>query len=73
MYRLFSIPKIDTSCFHPKNGNDDVERVNHAMAHMLAMGVDERQNDKEKHLRHVNFDYNVIAVIRSVVLRQVWL
>ena len=49
--------KIATSAYHP-NGNGGVERVNHTMAQMLAMVVNERQDDWDVHLPHVEFAYN---------------
>ena len=44
MYTLLDMRKIATSAYHP-NGNGGVERVNHTMAQMLAMVVNERQDD----------------------------
>ena len=49
--------KIATSAFHP-SGNGGVERVNHTMAQMLAMVVNDRQHDWDVHLLHVEFAYN---------------
>ena len=49
--------KIATSAYHP-NGNGGIERVNHTMAQMLAMVVNERQDDWDVHLPHVKFAYN---------------
>ena len=43
--------------YHP-NCNGGVERVNHTMAQMLAMVVNERQDDWDLHLPHVEFAYN---------------
>ena len=41
VYKLLGMRKIPTSAYHPI-GNDGVERVNHTMAQMLAMVVNER-------------------------------
>ena len=49
--------KLATSSCHP-NGNGGVERVNHTMAQMLAMVVNEGQDDWELRLPHVEFAYN---------------
>ena len=54
--------KIATSSYHP-NGNGGVESVNHTMAQILAMIVNERQDDWDAHLTHVEFAYsNSISV-----------
>lgn len=37
---------------HP-NDSGGVERVNHSVTQMLAMGMKERQNDSDAHLPHV--------------------
>lgn len=57
MYARLAIRKVATSSCHPK-GNGGVERVNHTMAQMLAMVVNERQDDWDVHLPHVEFAYN---------------
>lgn len=57
MYKLLAVRKVATSSYHP-NGNGGVERVNHTMAQMLAMVVNERQDDWDVHLPHVEFAYN---------------
>jgi len=57
IYKLQGIRKTATSSYHP-NGNGGVERVNHTMAQMLAMVVNEQQNDWDAHLPHVEFAYN---------------
>ena len=44
VYRLLGVRKLATSSYHP-NGNGGVERVNHTMAQMLAMVVNEQQNN----------------------------
>ena len=49
--------KLATSSYHP-NGNGGVERVNHIMAQMLAMVVNEQQNDWDLRLPQVEFAYN---------------
>ena len=48
---------IRDSSYHP-NGNGGVERVNHTMAQMLAMVVNEQQNDWDVRLPQVEFAYN---------------
>ena len=42
--KLLGVRKITTSSYHP-NGNGEVERVNHTMAQMLAVVVNELQNN----------------------------
>ena len=44
VYQLLGVRKLATSSYHP-NGNGGVERVKHAMAQMLAVVVNERQDD----------------------------
>ena len=56
-YRLLGVHKLATSSYHP-NCNGDVERANHTMAQMLAMVVNERQDDCDLHLLHIEFAYN---------------
>ena len=41
VYALLGTRKIATSAYHP-NGNGSINRVNHTMAHMLAMVINER-------------------------------
>ena len=43
VYHLLGVRKRATSSYHP-NGNGGVDRVNHTMAQMLAMVVNERQD-----------------------------
>ena len=57
VYELFGVEQIATSSYHP-SGNGGVERVNYAMAQMLAMVVNERQDDWDAQLSHVEFAYN---------------
>ena len=52
VYQLLGVHKLDTSSYHPKR-NGGVERVNHTMAQMLAMVVNERQDDWDLHLPYV--------------------
>ena len=56
-YELLSVRKIATSSYHPSD-NSGVERVNHTMAQMLAMLVNERQDDRDAQLPHVEFANN---------------
>ena len=44
IFKLLRVRKITTSAYHPC-GNGGVERVNHTMAQMLAVSVNERQYD----------------------------
>ena len=44
VYQLLGVRKLATSSYHP-NGNGGVQRVNHTMAQVLAMVVNERQDD----------------------------
>ena len=57
VYKLLGMRKIATSAYHP-NGIVDVERVNDTIAQMLAMVVNERQDNWDVHLPHVEFAYN---------------
>ena len=57
VYELLGVQKIATSSYHP-NGSGGGERVNHTMAQMLAMVVNERQDDWDAQLPHVEFAYN---------------
>ena len=54
---MHGMRKIATNPYHP-NGNGGVERVNHAMAQVLPMIVNERQDYWNSHLPHVQFSYN---------------
>ena len=54
---LHGMHKIATSSYHP-DGNGGVERINHTMSQMLAMVVNERQDDWDAHLPHVEFAYS---------------
>ena len=49
--------KLATSSYHP-NGNAGVERANHTVAQMLAMLVNELQNNGNEQLPHVEFAHN---------------
>ena len=57
VYQLLGLPKLAISSYHP-NGNGGIERVNHTMAQMLATVVNERQDDWDLQLPHVEFAYN---------------
>ena len=57
MYQLLGVHKPATSSYHP-NGNGVVERVNHTMAQMPATVINERQDDWDLRLAHVEFAYN---------------
>ena len=57
VYELLGVHKLATGFYHP-NCNEGVERVNHTMAQMLATLVNERQEDWDLHLPHVEFAHN---------------
>ena len=57
VYQLLGVHELATSSYHP-NCNGGVERVNHTMAQMLAMVVNERQDEWDLHLPHVELTYN---------------
>ena len=44
------------------NGNGGVERVNHAIAEMLAMVVNKFHNNRDEQLPHVEFAYNISVI-----------
>ena len=54
VYQLIGVRKIATRSYHP-NGNDGAERVNHAMAQMLAMAVNDLQYNWDEQLLHIEF------------------
>ena len=55
--QLLGVHELATSSYHPKC-NGGIERVNHTLAQMLAMVVNERQDDWDLHLPHVEFVCN---------------
>ena len=57
VYQLLGVHKLATISYHP-NCNGGVERVNYIMAQMLAMVVNERHDDWDLHLPHVEYAYN---------------
>ncbi|CAB1102661.1 unnamed protein product [Ectocarpus sp. CCAP 1310/34] len=57
IYEVMKIKRVTTSSYHPQT-NGGTERVNHTMAQMLAVVVNEQQNDWDIHLPHVEFIYN---------------
>ena len=57
VYKLLGVHKLATSSYHP-NCNGGVERVNHTMTQMLAIVVNDRQDDWNSHLPHVEFAHN---------------
>ena len=65
--------KLATNSYHP-NCNGDVERVNHTIAQMLAMVVNQRLADWDLHLPHVEFAYNnsVSAATGLAPTRSTW-
>ena len=52
VYDFLRVRKLATSSYH-SNGNGGVERVNHTVAQMLAMVVNEQQDDWNLQLLHV--------------------
>ena len=48
---------LATSSYHP-NGNGGVERVNHTMAQILPIVVNEPQDNWDLQLSHVEFAHN---------------
>ena len=57
VHQLFGVHKLATSSYHT-NCNGGVKRINHTMAQMLAMIVNERQDDGDSHMPHVEIAYN---------------
>ena len=57
VYKFLGVRKIATSSYNP-NGNGGAERVNHTMAQILTMVVNELQNNWDEHLPYVEFAYN---------------
>ena len=57
VHQLLGVHKLATNSYHP-NCNGGVERVNHTMAQMLAMVVNERQDEWDLHLPHAEFACN---------------
>lgn len=57
MYDVMKIKKVTTSAHHPQTSGG-MERVNHTMVHMLAVVVNEEQNDWDVNFPHVEFAYN---------------
>ena len=55
VYELFGVRKSSPA---PTNGNGGVERIDHAMAQMPAMVVNQRQDDWDVQLLQVEFAYN---------------
>ena len=72
VYKLLGMRKIATSAYRP-NGNGSVERVNHTTAQMLAMVVNERKDDWDVHLPHVEFAYNnSVSAATGLALNEVY-
>ena len=57
VYQLLGVRKLATSSYR-SNCNGGVKRVDHTIAQMLAMVVNERQDDWDLHLPYVEFVYN---------------
>ena len=56
VYKLLGVDKLTTSAYSP-SGNRGVERVNQIIAKILAMVCNERQNNRDAHLPHVDVEY----------------
>ena len=57
VYELLGVRKLATSSYHP-SGKDGVERVSHTMAQRVAMVVNEREDDWDAQLPHVEFAHS---------------
>lgn len=57
VYHLIGARRLTTSSYHAM-GNGGTEHVNHTMAQVLACIVNERQDDWDERLPHVEFSYN---------------
>ena len=57
VYQRLGVRTLATNSHHP-NCNGGIERVDHTMAQMLAMVVNERQDDWDSQLPYVEFAYN---------------
>ena len=57
IHKRLGINKLNTSAYHPES-NGGTERVNHTMAQMLAVVVNEPQTDWDVQLPHVESAYN---------------
>lgn len=58
IYKLLGTLELSTSFYHPQT-NGSVEHLNHTLAQMLSMPVDESQDDWDLHyLPHVLGTYN---------------
>lgn len=54
---MSGMPEVATSASHA-DGNGGVEYVNHVVAQMLAIIVNDRQDDWDDHVPHAEFAYN---------------
>ena len=57
VYQLLGVHKLAISSYHP-DCNRGVERVNHTMAQMVAVVVNDRQDDWSLHLPYEEFAYS---------------
>ena len=57
IYKLLGTTKLHTSSYHPQT-NGGVERLNHTIAQMLSMMVNERQDDWDLCLPHIQAAFN---------------
>ena len=71
VYQLLGVRKLATSSYHP-NGNGGVERVNHTMAQLLAMVVNEQQDDRDLQIPQFEFAYyNSVKMVTGLVPNEV--
>ena len=71
VYQMLGVYKLATSSYHP-NCNEGVDRVNHTIAQMLAKVVNERQDDWDLRLPHVEFACNnSVSVATGLVPNEV--
>ena len=72
VYQLLGVRKLATSSYHP-DCNGDIERVNHTMAQMLAMVVNERQDDWDLRLPRGEFAYsNSVSTATALARKEVY-
>ena len=70
-YQLLVVHRSATSSYHP-NCNGGVERVNHTMAQMLGMIVNEGRDGWDLHLPHVAFaDNNSVSAATGLAPNEV--
>ena len=68
---LLGVRKLATSSYH-QNGNGDVDQVNQTTIQVLAMVANERQDDWDLQLLHVECAHTTIRSARRRVWRPTW-